>query len=313
MALTFGALYGSQGDPVAALDNLPKLEDWGYDSVWTSEHILFHGPTLEGLTVLSFYAARTKKIRIGTAIYLLPLRHPTVVAKTVTTLDIMSGGRITLGIGVGGEYPKEFEATGVPVNQRGSRASESMEVMRRLWTESNVTHQGKHYQFTDVTMEPRPIQRPHPPVVVAGRSEAAQRRAGRLGNGYMPYLYSPERYVKGAEIVRGAAAEANRDLDAENFDWSIYLFVAAAKDMESARKTAAEQLQMRYRQPFENLVDKYCAMGPPDECAARIVDFAKAGAREFILVPLTGEGEDSLDAIQHYAENVVPRVKKAFA
>lgn len=311
MDLTFGALYGSLGDPASGLDNLSKLEDWGYDSVWASEHILFYGPTLEGLTVLSFYAARTKKIRIGTAIYLLPLRHPTVVAKTVTTLDIMSGGRVTLGVGVGGEYPKEFEATGVPVRERGSRTNESMEVIKRLWTESNVTHEGKHYQFTDVTMEPRPIQKPHPPIVVAGRSEAAQRRAGRLGDGYMPYLFSPERYEKGAAVVQAAAADSGRDLAAENFDWSIYLFVAAAKDMESARKTAAAQLQLRYQQPFEHLVDKYCAMGPPDDCAARIVDFAKAGAREFILVPLVEPGGDYLGTLQHYAEEIVPRVKKA--
>lgn len=304
MAVSFGALFNPED-----IDDIGRLEEWGYDSVWASEHILFHGPTLEGLTVLSYYAARTSTIRVGTAVYLLPLRHPTVVAKTVTTLDILSGGRVTLGIGVGGEYPKEFEATGVPVKERGSRTDESIEVMRKLWTGSHVTHEGRHYSFSDVTMEPRPVQQPGPPIVVAGRSEAAQRRAGRLGDGYMPYLYSVDRYAKGVEVVRAAAEEAGRDVDDGSFSWSLYLFVALADTMEEGRRIAAEQLQMRYQQPFEHLVDKYCAMGRPEDAAAKIAEFARVGVDEVILVPLVPLGESYLAQLERYATEVIPLVR----
>ncbi len=299
--VSFGALFNPED-----IEEIGKIEEWGYDSVWTSEHILFHGPTLEGLTVLAYYAARTSRIRVGTAVYLLPLRHPTVVAKTVTTLDILSGGRVTLGIGVGGEFPKEFEATGVPVRQRGSRTDEAIEVMRKLWTGSHVTHEGRHFSFTDVTMEPRPIQQPGPPIVVAGRSEAAQRRAGRLGDGYMPYLYSVDRYAKGAEFVRAAAEEAGRDVDDGSFSWSLYLFVALADTMEEGRRIAAEQLQLRYQQPFENLVDKYCAMGRPEDAAAKIAEFTKVGVEEVILVPLVPFGESYLGELERYATELIP-------
>ena len=315
MALSFGSLFNAGN-----AEHVGKLEDWGYDSVWTSEHILFHGPTLEGLSVLAFYAGRTKSIRLGTAVYLLPLRHPTVVAKTVTTIDILSGGRVTLGIGVGGEFPKEFEATGIPLKERGSRTSEAITVMKRLWTESNVTHEGRHFQFSDVTMEPRPVQQPHPPIIVAGRSDAAQRRAGRLGDGYMPYLYDLGRYEKGMETVRAAAREAGRDLDAEPFTWSIYLFTCVAKTMEDARRIAAARLQRTYQQPFENLVDRYTALGTPDDCAERIAQFARLGATEFILVPLADEegsqlspnsGPAQLEKVQLIAEDIIPKVRKA--
>lgn len=301
--VSFGALFNPED-----LEEIGKIEEWGYDSVWTSEHILFHGPTLEGLTVLAYYAARTSRIRVGTAVYLLPLRHPTVVAKTVTTLDILSGGRVTLGIGVGGEFPKEFEATGVPVRQRGSRTDEAIEVMRKLWTGSHVTHEGRHFSFTDVTMEPRPVQQPGPPIVVAGRSEAAQRRAGRLGDGYMPYLYSVDRYARGVETVRAAASEIGRDLD-EGFSWSLYLFVALAGTVEEARRVAAEQLQLRYQQPFENLVDKYCALGRPEDAAAKIAEFTKVGVEEVILVPLVPFGESYLGELERYATELIPAVR----
>ena len=306
MSLTFGTRF-----EYTEVDRIGLLEDWGYDSLWTSEHILFHGPIMEALTQLAFYAARTKRLRLGTAVYLLPLRHPTVVAKTVTTLDILSGGRLTLGIGVGGEFPKEFEATGVPVNERGSRTNESIEVMRRLWTESNVTHQGRHYQFTDVTMEPRPLQQPHPPIVVAGRSDAAQRRAGRLGNGYMPYLYSVDRFAKGVAGVRAAARDAGRDLDAEPFSWMVFLFTALAKTKEEGRRIAAEQLQSTYKQPFEQLVDRLTANGTAADCAERMVEYVNAGARDLILIPLTSRPEERLAHIEAFARDIIPQVRAA--
>lgn len=299
--IKFGVLFSTQ-----RLDSAAYVEELGFDSLWVSEHILFYGPVLEAIPVLGALAARTQRIRLGTAVFLLPLRHPTVVAKSVGTLDIISGGRITLGVGVGGEYPKEFEACGVPVRERGRRTDESIQILRRLWTEPHVTFRGRFYQLEDVTMEPKPLQDPCPPVWVAGRSEAAMRRAGRLGDGYMPYLFSPERYRDGLAKVRAFAQEAGRDPAA--IEPALYQFICLADSLPQARRLAAEGLSRRYQQPFEHLVDRYCVMGTPQDCARRLADYAEAGVHHFILVPICSPAE-FIEHLEVYAREIAPRLR----
>jgi probable F420-dependent oxidoreductase len=277
----------------------------GFDSVWTSEHMLFHFPLHEGLSVLAAYAARTERVRVGTAVLLLALRHPTVVAKSVTTIDTVSRGRVVLGVGVGGEYPKEFEACGVPVNERGRRVDESIDVMRRLWSESGVTHRGRFFAFEDVTMEPRPVQVGGPPIWIGGRSEAAMRRAARVGDGYLPYLVTPERFRDGFAKVQAWAKELGRD--ASRIEPALHLFTALGETRETARAYAAQELGRRYNQSFEAIVDRYCALGPPEECAATIGRFVEAGVRHVVLVPLCPDGRFAED-VERYARDVVPAV-----
>lgn len=173
------------------MEYLPRIEALGFDSVWTSEHILFYGPTLDATVTLGACAALTERVKLGTAILLMPLRSATVVAKAISTADILSGDRVIRGIGVGGEFPQEFEATGVPVNERGTRTDEAIRVVKQLWTEDDTSFHGRWTNFDGVTMQPKPPQPGGPPIVVAGRSAAAQRRAARLGDGYMPYLFTP--------------------------------------------------------------------------------------------------------------------------
>src|SRR3989337_4467304 len=136
-----------------------RIEAMGYDSVWSSEHIFFYFPTFDALTGLAAAAALTSRIRLGTAILLLPLRPAALAAKEITPVDVFSGGRLTLGVGVGGEYPKEFQAVGVPVGERGVRTDEAIQVLRRLWTEDNVTFDGRFTNLDVVTLQPQPAQR----------------------------------------------------------------------------------------------------------------------------------------------------------
>src|SRR3990172_2904611 len=136
-----------------------RIEELGYDSVWTSEHVFFYFPTFDALTTLAAVAALTSRIRLGTAVLLLPLRPAALAAKEITSVDVISGGRLTLGIGVGGEYPKEFQAVGVPVQERGARTDEAIQVLRRLWTEDNVTFDGRFTKLDGVTLQPKPAQR----------------------------------------------------------------------------------------------------------------------------------------------------------
>jgi len=290
----------------AQITDVDRIEALGYDSVWTGEHIFFYGPTFDALTVLAACAARTSRIQLGTAVLLLPLRPPAVAAKEVASLDLISGGRVILGVGVGGEYPKEFEACGVPVNERGRRTDEAIRVLRLLWTESNVSFEGPFSRLDGVTLMPKPAQKGGPPIWVAGRSEAAVRRAGRLGDGYLPYLFSPERYRDSLARVRQQAEAAGRDPD--GITPALYQFICLADSYEGAKAIAAAELQRRYNQPFDRIVDRYVVMGNADDCARRLGDFADAGARHFILVPITPAVGDFLPHVEAYARDILPKM-----
>jgi len=290
------------------LEQAQRVEELGFDSLWISEHMLFYVPTFDAITVLAAFAARTQRILLGSAVLLLPLRHPTVVAKEVASLDIISNGRIILGVGVGGEFPPEFVACGVPVKERGKRTDEAIEVMRRLWSESGVNHEGRFFRLEDANMQPKPVQKPGPPIWIAGRSEAAIKRAARLGDGYMPYLFSPERYRDSLEKVSALAQQQGRDPAA--IEAGMYQFICVADTYEEARQRANQDLSIRYNQPFDRIVDRYCALGTPDQCAERLGQYVEAGVRHLILVPIPSPR--GLDAdLETYAREVVPTVRAA--
>ena len=290
------------------LDQAQRVEELGFDSLWVSEHMLFYVPTFDAITVLAAFAARTQRILLGSAVLLLPLRHPTVVAKEVASLDIISNGRIILGVGVGGEFPREFVACGVPVKERGKRTDEAIEVMRRLWSESSVNHEGRFFRLEDANMQPKPVQKPGPPIWIAGRSEAAIKRAASLGDGYMPYLFSPERYRDSLEKVSALAQQQGRDPAA--IEAGMYQFICVADTYEEARQRANQDLSIRYNQPFDRIVDRYCALGTPDQCAERLGQYVEAGVRHLILVPIPSPR--GLDAdLETYAREVVPTVRAA--
>ena len=288
------------------IEHVPAIEALGFDSVWTGEHMLFHGPVADGLITLAAFAGKTSRITIGSAINLLPLRPPVVVAKAVSTLDTISNGRFIFGVGVGGEFPKEFEACGVPHRERGRRADEAIEICRRLWTEDHVTYQGKIFQLHDVTMLPKPVQPGGPPIIVSGRSEAAIRRAALLGDGYMPYLFTPERFADGLRKIYALANERKRDLS--RFTPYSFVFTAVGETHDEAHRVAVEKLSRRYNQPFEPLVERYCALGTPRECVERLQRFVDAGARHFILSPLCDA--DALGRhLEVYAREILPQFR----
>ena len=288
------------------IDHVTAIEALGFDSVWTGEHMLFHGPVTDGLITLAACAGMTSRIKIGSAINLLPLRPPVVVAKAVSTLDVVSKGRFIFGIGVGGEFPKEFVACGVPHHERGRRANEAIEICRKLWTEDHVTYQGKIFQLYDVTMLPKPVQPGGPPIIVSGRSEAAMRRAARLGDGYMPYLFTPERYAESLKKIYAIASAQRRDMSC--FTPYHLVFTALGETPEEAHRLAVEKLSRRYNQPFEHLVERYCALGTPKECIERLQRFVDAGARHIILSPLCDD-EILGQHLDLYARDILPQFR----
>jgi probable F420-dependent oxidoreductase len=253
-------------------------------------------------------AARTERVRIGTAILLLPLYPPAVVAKQIADLDRASGGRVTLGVGVGGEYPAEFAACGVPIDERGARTDEAIPLLRQLWTGDPVSHHGRFSEFDDVRIHPSPAQGPQLPIAVAGRQPVAMRRAARIGNGWMPYLYSPRRYAASVATIRETAAAEDRDLS--DFEWFAFVFVGIDDDGDRAREQTVEFLGGTYRTgDFAAMITRVAAAGTPDEVTATLQAFVDAGARHFIFTPAThGASRPLLDRL--FAE-VVPRLEIA--
>ncbi len=257
-----------------------EAEALGYQFITTGEHVFFHGPTGNGLISLAAAAGATERIKLMSTITLVPLYPPALLAKQVAALDIVSNGRFNLGVGVGGEFAKEFEACGVPVNERGARTNEALEVMKCLWTEKNVSFDGKFTKLSGVTLAPKPTQEPHPPVWISGRSDAAMRRAARFGNGWLPYMYTPEKLAQSIETIDAHASEVGRE---DSVKPGLFTFFAVHEDGERGSQMAAERLSAQYNQDFSALVGKYALAGSPDDCIARLREYIDAGARTVIL------------------------------
>lgn len=275
-----------RGAPVPAdlLAAARLAEERGFDAIWSGDHVLMHNPMLDSIVVLASYAAVTERIRIGTSVYLMPLRHPVITAKQIASLDVLSGGRFVFGVGVGGEVAREFAAVEVPVRERGSRTDEALEIVTRLLAGERLDFEGRHFQLRDVLLEPLPTQRPRPPIWVGGRSEAALRRTLRFGDGWLGYLVSPRRMAEALEQLRERAGEHGRK--PAELATGLFVFVALDEDRESARRRAVSDLTELYRQPFESAVDRYCAFGTPEQAAEHLQQYVDAGISNLVISPL---------------------------
>jgi probable F420-dependent oxidoreductase len=282
------------------------MEERPIDSLWTGGHIASRNPSTEALMSLARLSAVTDRVRLGTSALLLPLYQPAVVAKQIADLDRATGGRIVLGVGVGGEYPQEFRACQVPIGERGKRTDEAIPLLRQLWTATEISHDGPFYPMRDVKIHPAPIQPGGPPIVVAGRKEPAMRRAALIGDGWMPYLYSPRRYAASVDTIRAIAAGAGRDLS--TFGWYAFIFVNVAPDGDRARQEAARTMGGTYRQDFRAMVDSVVAAGTPDEVTRKVQGFIDAGARHLVFLPAPGTG--AADPIERrLLDEVIPALR----
>ena len=258
-----------------------RLESLGFDYLAASEHVAFNTPTGNSFVSLSVAAGATEHIGLLSAVTVLPLYPPVIAAKLGAALDVASGGRFTMGVGVGGEYPPEFEACGVPVTQRGRRCDEALELIKRCWTEDAVDFTGEFTTTTGITIRPRPAQYPHPPIWISGRKSAAMRRAARFGDGWMPYLVSPEMLHDSIHEVRRMAESFDRD--PSTITPAIFLMSCCHEDAEVARELAAKQLETQYLQDFRPFLDTYAMVGTPDDCQARVKEYIDAGVETVIL------------------------------
>lgn len=267
-------------------------EDLGFDSLWAGEHLSFHNPILDVGVALSAFAAWTTRVALGAGIVLLPLRHPTLVAKQMASIDYLSGGRVILGVGVGGEGEKDFESVGVPIAERGLRADDAIRALRSIFGPAPASYDGEFYSFREIEVAPRAAQAGGPPIVVAGMRPGALRRAGRLGDGWLPYMISPHRYSESLATVREHAVSAGRDAGA--LEAGVVLFAFVREDGAAAREEARDHLDRRYGMAFEpHHIERLCVVGSPEECAVRIQEYVAAGVQHFSFNPCAA-GDDFL-------------------
>jgi probable F420-dependent oxidoreductase len=297
--LDMGVLLGGIRD-AAAFGRLAALvEASGFDSLWVGDHVAFPAPILDPLATLACCAAHTTRIRLGTCVYLLPLRHPTTVAKSVASLDVLSNGRMIFGVGVGGEFPLEFEASGIPVRERGARTNEGIRVLRALWGGQAAGFEGRFVHFRPVRINPPPVQPGGPPIWIGGRADAALRRAAQLGDAWVGYLLTPEQFRERYEHVAAMAAERGRSVTG-----AVMAFVFARPSREQALRDASALLGGMYGRDMRAAAERYCLLGSIDDIAAAVARYREAGAQHVIVTPLVFDADRLADEIALLAGGV---------
>ncbi len=264
-----------------AKEEARNAEALGFDYLSTGEHIMFHGPTANNMVSLAAAAGATDRIKLLSGIVLVPLYPPPLLAKQVAVLDVVSDGRFSLGVGVGGEFPKEFAAVNVPVEERGARTNEALEVIDKLLTETDVTFDGRFTTLDGVTIAPRGVQQPRVPIWVAGRKDVAMRRAARYAEGWMPYMYTPAMMAESMDKIASFTDRAGRPEG--SVQGGLYIFTCVHDDRDTALELANQQLSRQYNQDFSKLVEKYTIAGSPEDCVARVQEYVDAGATTIIF------------------------------
>ena len=263
----------------AILELVDHFESLDIDSLWVSERLVSAGLILEPITFLSYVAGRLPRMKLGTSTLVLPARHPVVLAKELATLDFLSRGRLFPAFGLGGDDSKDLQAVGINKRERAARADEAIVLMRRLWAEETVNFEGKFFSVRDVTIMPRPWQKNGPPIWIGGRSQAAMRRTGRLGDGWLVSSASPAEVGAGIETIRAHAAEAGREVPEDHYGVLIpFSFAASAAE---AIELAGGSIRPRADLP----VTEFTAFGTPDQVREKIQAYIAAGATKFIMRP----------------------------
>ena len=277
-----------------------QCEAMGCHSMWTIDRIAYDN--LEPLTVLAAAAGATQKLRLGTSVLLGNLRHPSHLAKIIATLDFISNGRVTLGLGFGSRE-SDYKAVEIPYEHRGSRAVEQVQLMKRLWTEDNVTHKGKFFNVANLTVGPRPMQKPHPPIWTGGSAETALKRAGTWADGFICGSSAIPDFPSTWEKISGYARAAGRDPN--KITKAGLTFMAIDDDQAKAVETV-EDYVMRYYGRLRADIPNTSLVGSPAAVAERIGAFLSRGL-DTLIIGLADPDPRQLDL---FGEKVLPRLKQ---
>jgi probable F420-dependent oxidoreductase len=271
----------------------------GCQSMWTIDRIAYDN--LEPLTVLAAAAGVTQKIRLGTSVLLGNLRHASHVAKILSTLDFISNGRVTLGLGFGSRE-SDYKAVEIPFEHRGSRAVEQVQLMKRLWSEDSVTFKGKFYSVENLSVGPKPIQKPHPPIWTGGSAEVALKRAGTWADGFICGSSAIPDFPSTWEKIAGYARAVGRD---PNRIRKAGLTFMAIHDDQSKAVRAVEDYVMRYYGRLRADVANTSLVGSPAAIAERMGAFLSRGLDTLII----GVADADPRQLDLFGEKVLPKIK----
>lgn len=281
---------GSLGETADAAAYLARVHDAGIDHVCCGDHVSFFvGAGIDGLLQATALAVLHPTLPVMTGVYLLPLRHPVLVARQLSDLDQLAPGRLIFGVGIGGEDRHEVEICGVDPATRGRRMEECLSVLRRLLTGGPTTFHGEFFDLDEALVLPAPAA--PTPIVVGGRSDADARRAGRLGDGWLGVWNSARRFAAVAEIAADEAARAGREDPPTHHAMQVWCGIADST--ERARAHLAPAMEAFYQIPFEQF-EKYSPYGTPEDVAEFLVPYVKAGCTMFNLIPQADDRESAL-------------------
>jgi probable F420-dependent oxidoreductase len=291
-------------DPQALIDYAVKAEALGFDSIWVWDHI-FLGvdppfPVIDSLTLLSAVAARTTKIKLGTGVLVLPLRNPVVLAKELSSLDLVAQGRLLLGM-ASGWYKREFDAVGVPFRERGRIMDRNLEILRRLWTEEQVDGEYPPHVLRGSNMSPKPPRLP--PILIGGYVDRVLKRAA-LNGGWLTYFYTPQGFAQSWAKVCGFATEAGMDPAALRNANQLPIYVGSSR--EAVEPAMLEWLGQEWDYAAWSESTKAAAIiGTVDECVAQLRAQLAVGVQKLIFIPYHYQP----DQVEIIARDIVPRLR----
>ena len=296
-------------DMDSILDMGGAIEDAGYDGLWVGDSLLA-SPRPEVLVTLSALAARTRRINIGSAILISSLRHPIHLAHQLATIDLVSAGRLIVGVGFSSGtdlWKLEHEVVGVDARSRRARSIEGIEVMRKLWSGEPTTHHGDFFDFSELTLEPKPVQPSGPRVWIHGmRGEKTLRRVGEHADGWINNLPTPEEFRSNWSAVRSFAGAVNRDTS--NLTACHYSTIRLESDGHYAKQEGRRFMQAYYggMDPAEIERIECCCYGTPDECAETLRGFIGAGAGTLIM---RFASDNQSEQVERCTESLLPLLK----
>jgi alkanesulfonate monooxygenase len=293
-------------DVDAILKYSERAEQLGFESLWAWDHVILgvepSFPILDAIGILTAIAARTTRIKLGTGILVMPLRNPTVAAKAIGTLDVISKGRLILGVAAGW-YAREFDAVGVPFKQRGKLFERNLEILTRLWTEDRVTLQRDEFNLREAVMRPRPVQTPRPPILIGGYVDAVLKRAATTGDGWLTYFYTPESFTRSWNKVLGFAREVGRDPKTLTSTNQLAILVGKSRAETEAPMRQWLQTEWDVAAWSESTIE-HAIRGSVAECVEQLRAHVATGVDRLILIPYRYEPEQ----VEIIAREILPKL-----
>lgn len=299
--------YPELPDVHALVDYGVRMEQLGFDSLWVWDHVLLgvepNFPIIEALTLLTAVATRTTKIKLGTGILVLPLRNPVMLAKQLSSMDLLSDGRLIMGM-ASGWYKREFDAVGVPFEKRGKIMDENLDILTRFWTEDMVKGEFMNHSIPAGVMYPKPAQKPRPPILIGGYVDRVLKRAALSGDGWLTYFYTAESFAKSWAKIRDFAKEGGKDPDTLLNGSQLPIRIGKSRAAIEGEMMEWLTKEWDYAAWSESTKDS-AVLGTVDECVEQLKAHLAAGVQKLIFVPYRYE----MEQVEIIAREIIPRLK----